>query len=550
MKRTIIYFFFIFFGCNLSLKCQLKFIIDDFEGFADGESQLGMNGFFTFGSCKANIESDETIQRPGVVPDYLEKRCITIKISGNEGYAGWGKGIGLNIELESDNDFLNFYVEQTALGGPTNIKIQLQEDDNDNGKFEKQYDDTWECSYTVKNVAVPGWQLISIPLSKFKDDDFGGDGIFNCSYKDGKLLCLIMTFTDAQPAIQINKILSFDFLCFSKGPLSERSELYKKEDDFCSLGFWSKEGNSGNFTEISENFDKQFSSSTEKKLGLIHFFQPFSIGEQKNRGNYPSPEIINKIISLGYIPMITLENHFVNAGSSVKQPNLYTIVEGHMDDFFKKWCEEIKKVKGTVLIRILHEFNGDWYPWCVSNNDKNPHLFIEAFRHIWTVFKDQGVQNARFIWCPNSMSVPQEKWNFIIDAYPGDTYVDLIGMDIYNGAGQKSSVWRSFKKEGIENYFHFTQLFPGKPIIVCETASREREPTELKSAQTKEEWIQQMAMALKTDMHKVKLLAWFNEKSTFRINSSPESKAAFLKYILQDDYFRSGTGLIYPLLEK
>ncbi|MGZ3919037.1 MAG: glycoside hydrolase family 26 protein [Bacteroidia bacterium] len=533
----------------MSVKCQLKFIIDDFEGFADGPSQLGMNGFFTFGSCQANIKSDETIQRPGIEPDYLEKRCITIKIEGNQGFAGWGKGIGLNMELQPDNDFLNFYVEQSAQGGPTNIKIQLQEDDNDNGKFEKQYDDTWECSYTIKNIVVPGWQLISIPLSKFKDDDFGGDGIFNCTYKEGKLLCLLMSFTDVEPGAKANKVLSFDFLCFSKGPLSEKLGLPDKSKDFCSLGLWSREGNVGNFTEIGDNFDKSFRSDAEKKLGVIHFFQPFSIGAPGNE-NYPSPEKINKIIQQGYIPLITLENHFVNSGAKVKQPNLYTIVEGHLDDFLRKWCTEIKKVKGTVLIRILHEFNGDWYPWCIFNNDKNPHLFIEAFRHIRTVFNEQGVQNARFIWCPNSMSVPQEKWNFIMDAYPGDAYVDLIGMDIYNGAGQKSSVWRSFKKEGIENYFYVTQIIPDKPLIVCETASRERELDELQPAQTKAEWILQMTTALKTDMHKVKLLTWFNEKSSFKVNSSPESKNAFLKYILQDEYFRSGTDFIYPLLDK
>ncbi|MGZ3862290.1 MAG: glycoside hydrolase family 26 protein [Bacteroidia bacterium] len=549
MKKTILIFCCAFFGINISLRSQLKFIIDDFEGFADGASHLEMNGVFTFGSCKAYIESDETIQRPGIQPDYLEKRCISIKMEGNENYAGWGKGIGLNLELEPDNDFFNFYVEQSAQGGSTNVKIQLQEDDNSDGKFDKQFDDAWECSYTIKNVPVPGWQLISVPLSKFKDDDFGGDGIFNCNYKEGRLLCLVISFTDTLQT-KANKILSFDFLCFSKGPLSEKSDVSNKEKDLCSLGFWSKEGNVGNFTEIGNSFNELFKPAAGKKLGVIHFFQPFSTGDKGKQVNYPSPERINKIIDQGYIPMITLENHFVNAGSKIKQPNLYTIVEGHMDDFFRNWAGEIKKIKGTVLIRILHEFNGDWYPWCVSNNDKNPHLFIEAFRHICTVFKNEDVRNARFIWCPNSMSVPQEKWNYIMDAYPGDGYVDLIGMDIYNGAGQKSSVWRSFKKEGIENYFYITQFIPDKPVIVCETASREREAKELKPAQTKDEWIMQMSSALKTDMHKIRLLTWFNEKSTFRINSSAESSNAFLKYIMLDDYFRSGCEYFRPYMEK
>ena len=51
------------------------------------------------------------------------------------------------------------------------------------------------------------------------------------------------------------------------------------------------------------------------------------------------------------------------------------------------------------------------------------------------------------------------------------------------------------------------------------------------------------------DMPKVKLLSWFNEKGTFKINSSPASKDAFLNYILKDDYFKSGTKDLYPVLK-
>jgi beta-mannanase len=144
------------------------------------------------------------------------------------------------------------------------------------------------------------------------------------------------------------------------------------------------------------------------------------------------------------------------------------------------------------------------------------------------------------------MSMPQEKWNFIMDAYPGDEYVDLVGLDIYNGAGQESSVWRSFRKEGIENYFMLTDRLPGKPLLVCETASRERGAGE-GEGQTKAQWIAQLSEALQSDMRAIKLLAWFNEKSTFKINSSPSSKKAYQDHIVKDGYFRSSN---QPLLSQ
>jgi len=62
----------------------------------------------------------------------------------------------------------------------------------------------------------------------------------------------------------------------------------------------------------------------------------------------------------------------------------------------------------------------------------------------------------------------------------------------------------------------------------------------LLSAQNKAEWIKQMSEALKSDMSKVRLLTWFNEKESFKINSSAESQKAFLNYIIQDDFFKSG----------
>jgi beta-mannanase len=260
-------------------------------------------------------------------------------------------------------------------------------------------------------------------------------------------------------------------------------------------------------------------------------------------------ERINKIIHQGYIPLITLEDHFVNSNPHIKQPNLYSIVEGHFDSFFVAWAKQIKQVNGIVLLRILHEFNGDWYPWCIANNDKNSQLLIKAYRHIHDIFNSQQVSNVKFIWCPNSMSFPQEKWNFIMDAYPGNEYVDFVGLDIYNGAG-KAAIWRSFRKEGIENYFILTQALPDKPLFICETASRERENYEPLSSQNKAEWIREMGKTLSSDMSKVKLLVWFNEKSTFKINTSSEAENAFSIFIWKNDYFKSGTNYFNTLLKQ
>ena len=53
---------FYFILCLLSLNnysiAQMKFIVEDFEGLAEGASDLKPNGIFVYGNIKANIESN------------------------------------------------------------------------------------------------------------------------------------------------------------------------------------------------------------------------------------------------------------------------------------------------------------------------------------------------------------------------------------------------------------------------------------------------------------------------------------------------------------
>jgi hypothetical protein len=524
---------------------QLKFIVEDFEGFTDGNSGMKQNGIFTYGDVNV-----ETATKLATGQHYSGNKYLEVSREGKLPYGGWGKGIGLHVQLDVTTDFLNFYVFQPSANTGHKIKIDIEEDDSGNSTFEKDQDDAWTHTHTLDNKS--GWQLVSIPLSQFRDSNTGGDHVFNISYADGKIFSLTFSLPDSVSTKK--QSWGFDFICFSKGKLVTGQKLFDaptpSSSDICSLGAWSKEGNEANFTQIPAIFEGYFKNASEKKLAVVHFFQPFGFEGDPRERSYPSTELINKVIHRGYIPMITLENHFVNTSSSTRQPNLYSITEGHFDSFFRAWARQIRQVKGVVLLRILHEFNGDWYPWCVVNNDKNPELLIQAYHRIYNIFKEERVKNVRFIWCPNSMSVPQEKWNFIMSAYPGNDYVDYIGLDIYNGAGKGVQPWRSFRKEGMENYFLLTEQFPNKPLLICETASRERKPGEGNGGQDKAGWIKQMSETLTSDMSKVRLLTWFNERDMFRIDSSPQSVDAFLQYVLKNDYFKSGTGYLEPLLGK
>ncbi len=516
--------FLIFCFLQLSLTAQLKYIVEDFEGFAVGDKDLVKNGIFSYGKISAAIQ-----KRGNTGTNYIESRFITLNCRSGIEHGGWGKGMNTLIELEKATDHFNFFCNY--LGKKLTLRLEMREDDNGDGMYQEALDDAWTGEIILEpSTGIDPWKIVSLPLADLKDRNAGGDGTFNCSYKDGKLLELLFVFDH----LQVNEQVSFDLFNFSYGKFAPA----KASESTCAIGFWAKEEDL-DVLWIPQAFEKMFGQ--EKSLTVVHFFQPLATDGGSMPNNYPLVKQINDLISAGYQPMITLENRYVNVGSKIKQPNLYSITEGHLDAFLTQWAKRIKEVDGIVLVRLLHEFNGNWYPWCLSKNDHDPKLFVKAFRHMHDLFAKENVKNVRFVWCPNSMSVPQESWNFIMDAYPGDAYVDLLGMDIYNGADQDAVLWRSFLKEGIENYFLFTHFLKDKEVIVCETATRERSQNEGGDAPSKAEWILQMSRTLSTDMSKVRMVAWFNERKSFLLNSSKGSLSSFREAVVRNPYFEGGS---------
>jgi hypothetical protein len=150
------------------------------------------------------------------------------------------------------------------------------------------------------------------------------------------------------------------------------------------------------------------------------------------------------------------------------------------------------------------------------------------------------------VWCPNSKSFPQESWNYILDAYPGDEFVDYVGSDVYNGADRGTSNWTSFRREAVENYFIFSEFFPSKPILICEVSSRERHREENGDFQTKAEWIRDLSETLRFDMNNIVVLSWFDQYKKFKINSSDEARKAFMTHLWQNPYIRLSNNKIFP----
>ena len=83
--------------------------------------------------------------------------------------------------------------------------------------------------------------------------------------------------------------------------------------------------------------------------------------------------------------------------------------------------------EGDAILRLGWEFNGTWYPWAVTNQ-VDAADFAAYFRNIVTAMRIVPGTSFRFVWNATSGPTPIAAQ----DAYPGDAYVDYVGLDLYD----------------------------------------------------------------------------------------------------------------------
>ncbi len=80
-----------------------------------------------------------------------------------------------------------------------------------------------------------------------------------------------------------------------------------------------------------------------------------------------------------------------------------------------------------IIFRPFHEFDGNWFWW--SKNFCSKEEFIELWRTTVTYLRDKkGVKNFLYAYSPDRNFYTEEEY---LDRYPGDEYVDVLGMDNY-----------------------------------------------------------------------------------------------------------------------
>lgn len=270
---------------------------------------------------------------------------------------------------------------------------------------------------------------------------------------------------------------------------------------------------------------------------------------------------VRAIHSVGVIPFIrmmprsTYTDHVVDP-----RYTLQGFIDGKFDIDLIKWAQDAKRVGIPIMAEFGTEVNGDWFPWSgilngggVTNGYGDPTLadgperFRDAYRHIIDLFRKEGVKNIT--WCfhvypPQDTGVENElhqSWNNMINYYPGDDYIDWIGISVY-GAFDRGTTWNSFTEILDGAYAELSAISVKKPLAVFEFGVLEDPSQGNKTA-----WIQDALQSIESGRYpRIKAISYWNEKWSdctvvclpglngeinLRLDSSPKTAEVYRRII-------------------
>jgi len=175
-----------------------------------------------------------------------------------------------------------------------------------------------------------------------------------------------------------------------------------------------------------------------------------------------------KCAEQGKMIELTLQITETNNENRHAQIPLFEIYKGKYDDKIRNLAREIKEeIKNPFFFRLNNEMNTDWTSYSGIITLSDPEIYIDGWKRVYEIFKEEGVDNAIWVYNPNDRNFPPCNWNNFTAYYPGDEYVHMIGITGYNTGTYFIDVtgetWRSFTEiyDGIENaYSPFFSEFP------------------------------------------------------------------------------------------
>lgn len=311
-------------------------------------------------------------------------------------------------------------------------------------------------------------------------------------YQTGGYHYLVSDFSTFDPTKSAYMRKSVDVPVQSKGWNQETQDFYRNyfgPDSILTWGIFEPKA-PDDFTQMN-----YLETAMEYKFPILLNYSNF-----ENKYKHPNLEYrLQNAYKQGKTLELTLQTSWTNAGEGNM---VYDVLDGEYDEFLKNYAQTVKDFGHPVLFRLGNEMNGDWCPYSSYNTSKDTMIFKEFYRYVHQFFTDAGADNVIWVWNPNGKSFPDFEWNDELMYYPGDEYVDIVGLTAYNtGTYYPGENWTSFAELYDPIYAKSNALY-SQPLMITEFGSSS-------VGGDKNQWIRDMFGSIES-YPRIKVAIWWN----------------------------------------
>jgi len=233
---------------------------------------------------------------------------------------------------------------------------------------------------------------------------------------------------------------------------------------------------------------------------------------------------VQEVVAHGAVPQIAWEP---NNGLSEVQDDAY----------LRGWAEAARHAGGPILLRYASEMNGDWMPY-----SGDPDEYIRKWRLVYQVMH-QIAPNVIMVWCP--FGVPRST---IPLYYPGDDYVDWVGVNIYAVIYNNGDLAQPATDTQMDQLNFIYNLYADrKPIAICEYAATHYcQALHRATTAFARRSMRELYQALPTKFPRVVFISWFSvdavsdrlADNNYAVTTDPAVLATY-RQLISSNYFLS-----------
>jgi hypothetical protein len=147
------------------------------------------------------------------------------------------------------------------------------------------------------------------------------------------------------------------------------------------------------------------------------------------------------------------------------------LIAGEYDDNIRQLVGFFSSIENTVYLRIGYEFEGFW-----NQGYGDRKRYIAAYRRIADAIRAAGLSHVQFVW--QAAVLPLDEMidghhEDLRDWYPGDDYVDWIGLSLFVGLDEKPAIAQDSQaptaRELIDELLAFARQ-RGQPVMIAEAS--------------------------------------------------------------------------------